>query len=152
MIKGWSSIFHITRGYDVLWVQEFIEGAARLRGTAKALDVWRMETKVEVLFEEVLNLGFARISLVFPCVFFHETRGINWENTPDPYESTRKRGEICDSTINTITCFLNLHPESPCFANPRNVLKGKNPLPVDSEDWHWKMGIAWPCALFVSDV
>ena len=147
--------------------QEFIEGAARLRGTAKALDVWRMETKVEVLFEEVLNLGFARISLVFPCVFFHEKRGINWENTTDPYESTRKglcshysnpcdstrkRGEICDSTINTITCFLNLHPESPCFANPRNVLKGKNPLPVDSEDWHWKMGIAWPCAVFVSDV
>lgn len=70
--------------------QEFIEGAARLRGTAKALDVWRMETKVEVLFEEVLNLGFARISLVFPCVFFHEKRGINWENTTDPYESTRK--------------------------------------------------------------
>ncbi len=35
--------------------QEFIEGAARLRGNAKALDVWRMETKVEVLFEEVLN-------------------------------------------------------------------------------------------------
>ena len=60
--------------------QEFIEGAARLRGTAKALDVWRMETKVEVLFEEVLNLGFARISLVFPFVFFHEKRGINWEN------------------------------------------------------------------------
>ena len=36
--------------------QEFIEGAARLRGNAKALDVWRMETKVEVLFEEVLNV------------------------------------------------------------------------------------------------
>lgn len=26
---------------------EFIEGAARLKGHAKALDIWRMETKVE---------------------------------------------------------------------------------------------------------
>ena len=26
----------------------FIEGAARLRGSAKAIDVWRLETKVEV--------------------------------------------------------------------------------------------------------
>lgn len=26
------------------------------RGQAKALDIWRMETKVEVLFEEVLNI------------------------------------------------------------------------------------------------
>eukprot|EP00435_Cladocopium_sp_Y103_P058718 s828_g20.t1 len=35
---------------------EFIEGAGKLRGQAKALDIWRMETKVEVLFEEVLNM------------------------------------------------------------------------------------------------
>lgn len=34
---------------------EFIEGAARLRGGAKALDIWRVETKLEVLFEEVLQ-------------------------------------------------------------------------------------------------
>ena len=34
---------------------EFIEGAARLRGNAKALDIWRIETKLEVLIEEVLN-------------------------------------------------------------------------------------------------
>ena len=35
---------------------EFIDGAVRLRGNAKALDVWRMETKLEVLFQEA-NLG-----------------------------------------------------------------------------------------------
>eukprot|EP00435_Cladocopium_sp_Y103_P019354 s1549_g4.t1 len=34
---------------------EFIEGAARLRGNAKALDIWRIETKMEVLIEEVLK-------------------------------------------------------------------------------------------------
>eukprot|EP00435_Cladocopium_sp_Y103_P071459 s275_g37.t1 len=34
---------------------EFIDGASRLRGGAKALDVWRLETKLEVLFEEVIN-------------------------------------------------------------------------------------------------
>ena len=28
---------------------EFIEGAQRLRGSAKALGIWRMETKIEVL-------------------------------------------------------------------------------------------------------
>ena len=26
---------------------EFIDGAQRLRGGAKALDIWRMETKIE---------------------------------------------------------------------------------------------------------
>lgn len=26
---------------------EFVEGAARLRGSAKALDIWRIETKIE---------------------------------------------------------------------------------------------------------
>lgn len=34
---------------------EFIEGAARLRGSAKAVDIWRLETKMEVLFGEVLK-------------------------------------------------------------------------------------------------
>ena len=28
--------------------EEFIDGAARLKGSAKALDVWRMECKIEV--------------------------------------------------------------------------------------------------------
>lgn len=28
-------------------LMEFIEGAARLKGSAKALDIWRLETKVE---------------------------------------------------------------------------------------------------------
>lgn len=36
---------------------EFIDGAARLRGGAKAIDVWRMETKLEVLFEEARPSG-----------------------------------------------------------------------------------------------
>ena len=31
----------------VVCSQEFIEGAAKLRGSAKALDIWRMETKIE---------------------------------------------------------------------------------------------------------
>ena len=30
-----------------LRLMEFIEGAARLKGSAKALDIWRLETKVE---------------------------------------------------------------------------------------------------------
>jgi len=34
---------------------EFIEGASRLRGSAKAVDIWRLETKVEVLMGEVLK-------------------------------------------------------------------------------------------------
>ncbi|CAK9115103.1 Cation channel sperm-associated protein 1 [Durusdinium trenchii] len=44
----------LDNGDGVITLTEFIEGAARLRGQAKALDVWRMETKVEILFEEVL--------------------------------------------------------------------------------------------------
>lgn len=34
---------------------EFIEGASRLRGSAKAVDIWRLETKLEVLLGEVLH-------------------------------------------------------------------------------------------------
>jgi len=45
----------LDNGDGQITLTEFIDGAARLRGSAKALDVWRMETKVEVLFEEVLN-------------------------------------------------------------------------------------------------
>ena len=56
--------------HSLSFAEEFIEGAARLRGTAKALDVWRMETKVEVLFEEVLNLGFAQMDFLFSQHFF----------------------------------------------------------------------------------
>ncbi|CAJ1393569.1 unnamed protein product [Effrenium voratum] len=46
----------LDNGDGQITLTEFIEGAARLRGQAKALDVWRMETKVEVLFEEVFKL------------------------------------------------------------------------------------------------
>ncbi|CAK9099550.1 Voltage-dependent T-type calcium channel subunit alpha-1I, partial [Durusdinium trenchii] len=46
----------LDNGDGEITFSEFIEGATRLRGQAKALDIWRMETKVEVLFEEVLNI------------------------------------------------------------------------------------------------
>ncbi|CAJ1351664.1 unnamed protein product [Effrenium voratum] len=46
----------LDNGDGEITLMEFIEGAARLKGHAKALDIWRMETKVEVLFEEVLAM------------------------------------------------------------------------------------------------
>jgi len=46
----------LDNGDGEITLSEFIEGAAKLRGHAKALDIWRMETKLEVLFEEVLNV------------------------------------------------------------------------------------------------
>jgi len=46
----------LDNGDGEITLMEFIDGAARLRGSAKALDIWRVETKVEVLFEEVLKL------------------------------------------------------------------------------------------------
>lgn len=45
----------LDNGDGQITLTEFIDGAARLRGGAKAIDVWRMETKLEVLFEEVLE-------------------------------------------------------------------------------------------------
>lgn len=45
----------LDNGDGEITLMEFIEGASRLRGGAKALDVWRLETKLEVLFEEVLG-------------------------------------------------------------------------------------------------
>lgn len=44
----------LDNGDGQITLTEFIDGAAKLRGTAKALDIWRMETKLEVLFGEVL--------------------------------------------------------------------------------------------------
>mmetsp|Transcript_20327 Transcript_20327/g.47432 ORF Transcript_20327/g.47432 Transcript_20327/m.47432 type:complete len:629 (-) Transcript_20327:165-2051(-) len=46
----------LDNGDGEITLTEFIEGAGRLRGNAKALDVWRLETKVEVLFEEVVSM------------------------------------------------------------------------------------------------
>eukprot|EP00438_Fugacium_kawagutii_P019746 Skav227352 [mRNA] locus=scaffold1665:123639:126939:+ [translate_table: standard] len=46
----------LDNGDGEITLMEFIDGASRLRGSAKAIDVWRLETKLEVLFEEVINL------------------------------------------------------------------------------------------------
>ncbi|CAE7875696.1 Cacna1i [Symbiodinium microadriaticum] len=45
----------LDNGDGEITLSEFIEGATRLRGQAKALDVWRLETKVELLFEDILG-------------------------------------------------------------------------------------------------
>jgi len=46
----------LDNGDGEITLKEFMEGATRLRGGAKALDIWRLETKVEVLFDEILKL------------------------------------------------------------------------------------------------
>lgn len=46
----------LDNGDGEITLMEFIDGAVRLRGNAKALDVWRMETKLEVLMQEVLHV------------------------------------------------------------------------------------------------
>ena len=45
----------LDNGDGKITLTEFVEGAQRLKGNAKALDIWRMETKLEVLFQEVLH-------------------------------------------------------------------------------------------------
>ncbi|CAK8992434.1 unnamed protein product [Durusdinium trenchii] len=45
----------LDNGDGEITLTEFLDGAAKLRGGAKALDIWRMETKIEVLFVEVLS-------------------------------------------------------------------------------------------------
>jgi len=46
----------LDNGDGQITLSEFIDGAARLRGSAKAIDVWRLETKGEVLMGEVIRL------------------------------------------------------------------------------------------------
>ncbi|CAJ1462263.1 unnamed protein product [Effrenium voratum] len=41
----------LDNGDGQITLSEFIDGAARLRGSAKAIDVWRMETKAVVVVE-----------------------------------------------------------------------------------------------------
>lgn len=45
----------LDNGDGQITLTEFIEGSSRLKGHAKALDVFRLETKIEVLFEEILQ-------------------------------------------------------------------------------------------------
>ncbi|CAE7231662.1 Catsper1 [Symbiodinium sp. CCMP2456] len=45
----------LDNGDGNITLTEFIEGAQRLKGNAKALDIWRIETKLEVLVQEVLH-------------------------------------------------------------------------------------------------
>jgi len=47
---------YLDNGDGEITLREFIEGATRLRGSAKALDIWRMETKVELLFEQLVGI------------------------------------------------------------------------------------------------
>lgn len=56
--------------FDVLWsAVRFIEGAARLRGSAKAIDVWRLETKVEVpvVVGRPVVVGMLKMVDVYAC-------------------------------------------------------------------------------------
>ncbi|CAK9054036.1 Zinc transporter ZupT [Durusdinium trenchii] len=50
----------LDNGDGQITLTEFIEGSTRLRGSAKALDVWRLETKVELLSEEILKVLHAK--------------------------------------------------------------------------------------------
>jgi len=45
----------LDNGDGEITLMEFVEGASRLKGGAKALDIWRIETKIEVLFEELFR-------------------------------------------------------------------------------------------------
>ena len=47
---------YLDNGDGEITLVEFIEGATRLRGSAKALDIWRMEAKVESLFDQLLEV------------------------------------------------------------------------------------------------
>mmetsp|Transcript_48297 Transcript_48297/g.108501 ORF Transcript_48297/g.108501 Transcript_48297/m.108501 type:complete len:397 (+) Transcript_48297:3-1193(+) len=58
----------LDNGDGEITLMEFIEGASRLRGGAKALDIWRIETKLEVLMGELmgaLNGGNKDVQHVF---------------------------------------------------------------------------------------
>lgn len=50
MLRLWVDCRCLSHVFYMFWLRlmEFIEGAQRLRGGAKALDIWRMETKIEV--------------------------------------------------------------------------------------------------------
>ena len=57
-------LLNVTFTIHTLWFSHSCEeGAFRLRGGAKALDIWRVETKLELLFAEI----FAKVRVNKLC-------------------------------------------------------------------------------------
>ena len=46
----------LSENFPRLRLMEFVEGASRLKGTAKTLDLWRIETKLEADFQTQIDL------------------------------------------------------------------------------------------------
>ena len=79
-VLGETSIDGLQRNIDLFhrstWstrLMEFIEGAQRLRGGAKALDIWRMETKIEAIRR--WNCGYFCVKQAWPINRLHQTYG-----------------------------------------------------------------------------
>ena len=49
---------------------EFVEGASRLKGSAKALDIWRIETKIEA---DCVDFIMESIHTLTPHVWVHQS-------------------------------------------------------------------------------
>ncbi|CAE7279902.1 Catsper1 [Symbiodinium natans] len=90
----------LDNGDGEITLMEFIEGAARLRGGAKALDIWRIETKLEVLFAEVLGVlrGDKDVQLVFENSTYQHIRATD----------ERRRGGSMVESHATDTCDARL--------------------------------------------
>mmetsp|Transcript_41501 Transcript_41501/g.96560 ORF Transcript_41501/g.96560 Transcript_41501/m.96560 type:complete len:734 (+) Transcript_41501:67-2268(+) len=85
----------LANGDGEITLHEFIDGAAKLRGSAKAIDIWRIETKVEVLFEEVL----AKISSVSsPLRDTKPTVQEAFENSPFRHMKSTRQGSSTTPT------------------------------------------------------
>eukprot|EP00434_Breviolum_minutum_P008587 symbB.v1.2.007576.t1/scaffold386.1/size215569/2 len=86
----------LDNGDGEITLSEFIDGAAKLRGNAKALDIWRMETKIEVLFVEVLHALRGKVD-VQEAFEEHGFKHVTF-STPG------RRTVLGDSTLTVVPC------------------------------------------------
>lgn len=109
----------LDNGDGQITLKEFIEGAQRLRGSAKALDIWRMETKIEVLFEEVLQMMAGNISQDSES---HDVASVfeksNFKHIKATTVRTLETVEDVDSVFTT---------SGPSYASERGVSTGSKP-------------------------
>ncbi|CAE8608224.1 unnamed protein product [Polarella glacialis] len=120
-------------------LEEFVEGAGRLKGTAKTIDVWRLETKLEIMLGRILaNTSQREDSGDLEQLF----KNSGWSHMPvndsQQRRASRKRSSVRHAANNS-----NIHNKN---NNNNNEIVSDTELPPD---YGSERGSSFPAAQLV---